>query len=520
MTPTATHPDKSNADELAWMGVIRFIYLAVFGVCAAVQLGIGASFWLVFVSSIVCALGLVPLSMKRLYPTDFVMVGVVIYTSYAGLAIKTALLQPLESNLFAPDASGLYLLIGFLSFFFGYALSLSMRNRHEERLPFAGFADPSLNQGIIVPVFAVGALTQVIHQILRPNIVGVGDTAAEGFGGFGGFYFLMLLGLSLQVGLTFSGRASRRTILILVSMLLTVVFISLIGNAKRSIVDAALILSLGTVIYGVRINLRVLAAAVFAFWLTSFIIGPVIHITRASDPKADPLERISIALEILDQLNWDISELNRAYEQVLSGYSGSTRSDGTYVYPQVMNVDRFALILPIDQVARRLDLPAPTRDWTFEGILQNTLPSFLIQKSTASPVDWLAWYYGFRTQGVIGRPVIGLTASVLGQYRVLWLPIIPLLLSFISFTIWDRISGPMRRNAWALFLAANLMLTAERDVATYVGFMLRDLPIVLVVSYLILRFAQRRKTAARPTLLPSGLGSATANPSPPRPLPR
>ena len=115
-----------------------------------------------------------------------------------------------------------------------------------------------------------------------------------------------------------------------------------------------LVVSCVSFAYGVRPKAVPVAAAILSMAMVVGVIDPVIHVTRTSASTAGPIERFQLAWSALDAVGWDIGKLNSLAGELATTH-GSYRETGSYFYPNQMNLDRFALILPVDQVGRALN---------------------------------------------------------------------------------------------------------------------------------------------------------------------
>ena len=197
------------------MPVIAFIYFLSISVCISVQFAMSADPVVLLSLGAISALGYFPLLARDKSVGDLIFFGIVLYTGFFSLLIKTLLWQPVQSNLVDADNSALCLAIGTASTFLGYLASQRLKRANFPMRSLASsLSDVGVASGIALPVFTLGFVTQVAQTALRPKIDALSQQVSEGFGGLGTFYFLVLLGLSLQCVLVFRGKRGTGVLLI------------------------------------------------------------------------------------------------------------------------------------------------------------------------------------------------------------------------------------------------------------------------------------------------------------------
>ena len=469
------------------------LYLGAVVVCASYQVGIGADVWLVFALFSISLLAIIPLQRRTQDVADLFFFSVILYSATFPLVLKTILNQQVHSNLHAYDISSIVLLLGVVSVTIGYFVSSKVYSTRKRPLGlFPAFSDPEVAARIAMPIYLVGLATQILHTALRPKIDSVTQDVSDGFGGFGSFGFLVLLGIALQCCATFLSPAKRGAVFGLVLMLVGVGLLSIFGNVKKPMFDAFTVIVIFAYGARVRISIPAVVATALAGYVLLMVVSPLLHITRSASSTLGPFERFELALKTMDELNWDVSALNEKSDRYFAGF-GSYRETGSYFYPSTANIDRFALILPIDQVSRTYSYTSPPSEpWVFKDVAQGVLPSLLIHKDGIASVDRIAWHYGIRPPGIVGRPVIGMTASVLAQFGIFGVILVPGIMTFLTFTFWNWLGGSMARNAWASFLLGYLAQAAESDLTAYTVMNLRDLLIVVIICMGINWVATRR----------------------------
>jgi hypothetical protein len=100
-------------------------------------------------------------------------------------------------------------------------------------------------------------------------------------------------------------------------------------------------------------------------------------------------EIINVSQRVLENSDYDPNILSQMADKIAKGYKFSFRQNGNYLYPSPMNVDRFATIMPTDQVARNIDKKGSMGFEIFSDLPGKYLPSFLLKKDEAPLVTLL-----------------------------------------------------------------------------------------------------------------------------------
>ncbi|MBW5438813.1 hypothetical protein FXB41_29850 [Bradyrhizobium canariense] len=470
------------------MKSLSYIYLFIIGTCTITQLLMGADLFVLVVLALISVGGALGLR-KEPVIADWLYLMLVAYCGTLALILKTALFQTVDSNLSEPTTSCGYLLIGFTSLTAGYLAS----RPSAKTIGMAGlsslFSRVDFLQLTTKLVFAVGLLLQGLHIILRPQFVPGTNVIEEGFGGFGAFYFLLPFSIAMQTALCIYQPSKRSNGITLVGMLLLIAAESVLGNVKKNIVDAALIVACSYFLFdNAKVNIKAVIAGIAAFMLLVLYINPLIHIMRPSLYGLSFEQRIDLGVKTLEDTGMDPWELADRSARVLRGYEAQYSPTGSYFYPSTLNFDRFALILPLDQITRALPRAGTMGSQIFSTIISTVLPSFLVPKEAAATPDLIAWHFGFRTIGSVSRPVVGLIPSAVAGFGVFGAAIIPFFTIFVGFRFLNLLTGSLKNNPWAISVFSSSTLLAEKEVAPFIEFFLRDFALSLVFA-LALKFA-------------------------------
>jgi hypothetical protein len=477
------------------MRALGWLYLLAMAAIAAVQLHLGADLWVLSVLLVIAAAAAIPFTNSAWRVSDGLYAIMTVYFGTAGLVVKTLAGQPVQSNLRVPDLSAGYLLAGFASITIGYGLSQRVRRplRFADDLRALTAHTPNLER-LAMPVFLLGALFLLLQTKFRANAMH-GGFEAGGFGGFGAFYPLLPLGAAMQAALV-ARRQSRPWwhALVLAAMALVILALTLADNTKRTLFDF-LFVGLAFVALGGGRRWTWIVPGAIGAGVALLLIAPAIQIVR-TQADVRGIARIGATWQVLRDHGFDPARLAGAGERIATGYQRAWRD--SYVYPLTWNTERFTMIQPIDQVARAIgERGAMGGTDLWRDPAETLLPGFLIRKTFVTAPDRIAWHFGFRANGSIARPVVGLVASSLAAFGLAGVLLLPALVVAFTFVMLDLVGGRIAGNVWAVFLLATTAFLAEREVSTTLSFFCRSFPFILLTGGALLLVGARRVARVR-----------------------
>ncbi|WP_085808215.1 hypothetical protein [Sphingomonas sp. TZW2008] len=475
---------------------------------AGMQALLGASAGVLGTLVVIASAALAPLAKRNPRVSDGLFALLCIYFGTASLALKTLAGQPVQANLVVPETTATYLLAGFASITVGYAASHAVRRpaRFAFRLRTVT-ADPARLAWLAPLAFALGALFTFLQTQFRA-IASNGGFEGGGFGGFGTFYPLLLLGAGLQAALVAQRPGAIGPKALLAAMAIVVLALTLADNTKRTLFDFLLVVLVTLVAFRVRLRWRWIVPAAIGMLVAVGFVVPAIQIVR-TQPDVRGIGRIVATARVIAAARFDPARLAADADRIAAGFQ-LTYHD-SYVYPRTWNTERFTMIQPIDQVARALgDRGTMGLADLWRDPAETLLPGFLLHKTLTTAPDRIAWHYGFRAKRSIARPVVGLVASslaALGWVGVLVLPAITVAITFVAL---DLVAGRLVGNAWAAFVFAATAFLAEREVSTTLSFFCRSFPFLLLVggALLLLDRTRRRRRAFGTIRVSAAAGAA------------
>lgn len=445
---------------------------------------------------LIAAVGLARLSARQVWFSDLIVIGLAIYAALLTLVIKGALGQPLQENLHHPRQSTLLLLLAF-GIICGLSALARWVARRRAAFPIADhFNDPAVQRALFLPLLALGLAVLGLHIALRPRLENGLMEQGAGFGGFGSLYFILLLALSLGLSLAMRGNG-RGAVRVLCAAGLLILTLSLGSNTKKEFGEYILLLGGALFTYGRRPRLRFLLPGALVVALAVLYLAPLVHLTRDAATGLGVVERLELAYEVLEAHGFNPFILREAEGRFLTGFSHAFSEHGSYIWPSTLGLDRFMLILPVDQVLRSLpDTGAMGYQVFLREITTRVLPSALVAKNSFAGADLIAWEHGIRRFGNSARPVIGLTASALAAGGTAGVLIVPVVVMLPLMLVGNLIFGPLRQNALAPFLIGMSWILAEYTFDALAVFGLRQMVIAICFLWVLARITRPRADAA------------------------
>ncbi len=497
---------RRSAQGGSRLATTAYVYSAVMIALFLIQLGMGGSPMLDIAFLLIALVPVGMIDRNDLYPGDVLFFSLSMYFGGMSLIFKTILLQPLQSNLVAPEMSALYTVLAFASICVAYHLLKYTRRAPNKARAFVVkvFDKRTFVSWLAKTFFVLGFGTQFLASIFRPHMEAGQFEQNAGFGGFGAFYFMMVFGVAAQAGLIWKFKAGILERNILIAMLVGILGISMIQNIKKPMYDAIILMTLCIYAFKIKIRPQAIITLVCVLVFMQTIISPLIHIVRYEGTALSPGERVDATMRILSENDYDFGKISQLYSKQASTM-GEYRADSSYYYPSTLNLDRFSLILPTDQVVRTGDPARLDIREQLASSLNQILPAPLVKHTLYVGVDEIAWAYGIRDWGVIGRPVIGIVAS---SYAVggLWgILILPGISYGLVFWLIDTFYGRMSGSVPGVAMAAYMSQYAEEDFNAIYMISVREISAILVVllifAALYVIVVKRANTKGRPVSL-------------------
>ncbi|WP_148087164.1 hypothetical protein [Pseudogemmobacter humi] len=473
-----------------WKNTFAQLYAISAILLGIIHLTTGSMLILIFVFTVISLIGAGFLMKGNPRYSDFFIFLLSAYSGYAALLMKAILAQPLQQNLMVPVQSAAYLFIGFCSIT-SCAIAADLIVGSRQSPIGARIETPVFMRNALIPLFIMGFATRILHVLFNPSIKDGADIGS-GFGGFGTFEFILSLACVILLRLYSLRRTSPYGATIIIVMV-AIAILSVITNTKKNILDFALLGVVSVYAFDIKVKPRVLTLFGLLMATVILFISPAIHLMRTGFRDMTVMERITGMYTLIEQHGFSPAALSVAEGAFMKNFTYSYNEYGSYIYPDAQNIDRFSLILPIDQVARGLDsMGTMGVSPFFEEIGESVMPSVLIDKDPETGPDLIAWKYSIRANTSIARPVIGFTASSLAAQGLLGVICLPWLLLLPFFVFSNYFFGNIKGRVFGVFVVAIAFQMVEKEIDQVIPFVFRTGPVIILTVLIFLRMFSRQ----------------------------
>ncbi|MCJ0927738.1 hypothetical protein MTX11_06925 [Acinetobacter lwoffii] len=394
------------------------------------------------------------------------------------LLVKAIYNQQLQTNLIVPFESSVVLFVGFISIFFCAILSKTISNNYSSKMGYL-VEDINFKKEYVLILLLLGGFFRLLHLKFNAGLEDGG-----GFGGFGVFKFVLLFALALAFKV-YADTKDKKYVFYIVLALIIASGLAIVGNTKKDILDFILLSLLCIVFFKIKIGIKTIFSGLTFSLLVILFISPAIHLTRFEFRDLSFSERVEAVYRVIEENNFNYKALALAEGAFMQGFQFSYAEGGSYIYPESANLDRFFLILPIDQIVRSETTSMGVNPFLIE-IGEAILPSFLISKTAYTGPDLIAWQYGIRDKNSIARPVIGFIGSSYASNGILAVIFYPIIFLFPFLLIMDYVFGKMDNRLWGVFGFIVTVSFVEKEIDQILPFIFRNLPIILIFTYFLL----------------------------------
>jgi hypothetical protein len=459
------------------------LYLGILAAAAIfIQLGMGASPWVVLLATVIVTTGLLAFLVLGAYNLGswlalFYMLGNVLVALYA----KTLMGQPLDSHLYAPTDSFFVLAVT------SSALLLALLLVKYIRLGKPLLAPPA-DQPTLARLSWGSFVLGVVFWFLNQHFQGPGGS---GFGGLAVFRGLLLMAVIARTAMLLEGSGDRITLdKVSVLMISTGVFLGLLSNSKTQ--AAYPVVSYFATLLFYRRGLpwrQVLLLAVGAVVFIGFIT-PMIQAWRyLGQQQMDVPQRITLMAEgvgeVLEggKLNHFVSLGERQFRGGYYDYFG-----GNGRGQQVLG--RYASVQQIDPVIARINKQGPIGGSVIWPGLTQLLPRFIYPEKP----KYSRAYVALVDLGLINPaggkyPTLTLAGQAYAGYGMVGILLIPFFTFFFFALVLKKLGWHLYRNVYAIFVfsAFILVYANQGSLGQYAGFVLRSVPLFWAVFWLLTR---------------------------------
>jgi len=453
--------------------------------CIAVQVALGANVVVTALALIACVAGLAGFRIGGAYQSGawlaffFVLGNVTV-----ALVAKTVLLQPLDSNLYAPLASYLVLAAGSAELLVALVVSLILP---VGKPVFRRVNDPRLLRFLSTSTFVLGTLFWFLARLFQ-------DPGGSGFGGITVFWNLLLMSVIARTAMVIERSDGRRSIdATLVMVLLACVAMGLIDNSKARVALPIVAYFATTVFYNGGVTPRQCVAGAFGVVLMVAVIGPMIHAYRALGIVDLPWRQRVGVMErgVKDALTHGNVAF---YKEVASEVATIDFGSGYYDYfgkgSGQMLLGRYASIQQIDPIIATIDRRGFRGGSILWPAFQRLTPTFLFPGKPRDTEGFvLLIQLGISDPEGNKYPVVPLLAQSYAAYGSVGVLLIPFLVFVGLLLAMKKLGWDLYRNVFAIFFFCVYVVVYanQGELNQYAEAVLRSFPLLAGALWLITR---------------------------------
>ncbi len=493
------------------IALIRMVLIASL-VISGIQLLLGGNpgiLALVFLSGAVC---LWPVYLYGIDRTIGILYLMVWFTfSFGALAVKTILLQTIDSNLFSPLLTHLILLAGSAAFSLAAVAAYYVKPLQRDAIKVV--LDPRY-LSVIATLFLVFGMAGVFSMGMGKTMAAIGVFLRP-------FLFYSFVCATSAILISSGGKKSFSILSVVDAILIIVLSVSF--NSKAGILTVSLAYILCLFAFGVRPRFRTIAAISALGIFCSVALFPAIHIVRSQRERISGIElttrtaEATMGLLIGDQEY--VAQKDRLSTEI--GHQGYNLYRNLYFGSQQVWLDRFMATGFVDALTRRV-----TYDGPFFGpslILSQTLNVLPRQLNDQKGADTMfsggaqiTRLLGMSNRDAAVFPTVPLPIElfVAGGFPMIFIigfPTIIACLIAINFLAYNY-----RYNVWSVCLIVNYgYFFSINTYILYVYLLFRQLPVdymLISLSILAASTILGRASSAPDGARPSTTPAASAKP--------
>lgn len=495
----------SGATSRRWARLCVLLFTLIFVICSAVQLGLGANPWALIFAAGIVSIGFTAILLFGLAHLGALLVFLFCMNNvFWGVILKTAYMQPVDSNLHAPIESFAVIFLGSLVFL----LALLLVNFLDtgKQLFVAGGSPRVLKKlSIYAGIAGTGFWIASQYLLVDPrvaNVQGVGALSSSFGGGFGVFQSLVFFALICATVSHIYRTHGKSTLSVTGIVLLSLCFVmSIVSNDKRVLAYGLLAYTLPCVYVRGKITRKQLVLGCLALIFIVEIFAPLVQTLRQEGIRYMSFpQRIEFAIQEVPKLlePQNRQKLDKAVEAAsadsYTDYFGQSQSN-------MLLLGRFVALQYVDPVVGAVQAPGSHQGgWVITQALTASLPHILYpDKPLFSDQDQLTWKLGIRRYGVVGFPVVPLVAESYAIYGWISVILVPFFVFFVLLLALKKLGWSLQDDIFAIFFLVQLALGVHQfSLEQWVSFLSRDVSVVVVAIYL-LQILTRIKMGARPS---------------------
>jgi hypothetical protein len=458
-------------------------FVALVAALSLIQAAIGGDIVLIICCLISICAGLIPIWLFGIQSTIGVFFAILVFFfPVSALLIKTCLLQPIQSNLFAPDLSFQVMATGMVA----AGAAAAVLYQCKRLLNYKPLFKPLSGSALTMLCF-ISAPVAILGMIGSQLPGGLGRASAL----TGGMIFLSLVAATQLALIRSNGRSGLSTLS--VPLLLFCIFVSLASGSKQAAFATAICYFLPVYLYRGALKRSELLLVFVGTFALLFLISPAINISRGIRDSAS-------SWELIQRTFATMADLWTGDLRGLADITNYNFDDNAYYIRYVSDtttaIDRFVLVSYIDGLLRF----ASDRFLGYSALL-NSLSGSIIpnlldpgQKEVASSGDIFLQYLGVfdeASTSQITLPVFGEGYFIDGYLGVF-------IVAFLSFLLIGAalvfVFGDVRSNAFAMWwVGLNGFVMAAASATSLAFFAIRVLPLYIILYLVSARLPKKRR---------------------------
>ncbi len=399
---------------------------------------------------------------------------------------KTVLLQPLDSNLYAPVFSFFAVFMTVVQMYLAFTISKFIHIR-------GMFSRPCLSGHYLLYIgfmsFFIASASWLLNQIFSTEVAAASGVG-HGLGGFAilrDFAFMNVISLTAYNIMRSNGRYSLSFPSIAMIFLLSIMFF--LDNKNIMILLIILSYVLTCIYFNYKWKLRHIGILIFLLVMTGVFIMPVAQLYRNMGIRTLSFSsKVSLVYDVISKTS--VSDLiSHADNSTTSAYaSGYYDYYGNNRFQQV--IGRFSSIQQVDPILASDKLLSNNAWSMLYHNLMILIPRVLYEGNKAkdddSPEYKIVTNLGLASSSTGQYPTIPLLSEAYIYFGLIGLLIIPFVFYLSLFSIQRLIAWDLEMNVFSIFfLIISLNYIYTGNVGQVIGYILRTIPTFIALFWII-----------------------------------
>ena len=458
------------------------------GICILIQIFMGATIEVVVLTTISVIFSVYGFLASGVYCIGAWALYLYVFGNIiVALFGKTLLGQPLDSNLAAPTDS--FLMVTLSSFAFVLAFNVIRNIRFREIL---NDVRPSSEKLFFLSTtsFLLGVGFWLLNRIL------LDDTDGD-FGGLSIFFGLFLMAVIARTGALITKTNGIKTFDFFLCLIIVVaVVFGGIDNKKTNVALPVISYFVTILFYRGYLSLRSIIIAGLGFALFLTVLAPSIHTLRVLGQSQ---QTIDDRVELIIKFSSDIFSSKQTLDQIQKTAS-SRFADGYYGYFGdsgfgQMLLGRYASIQQIDPIVGEVNRNGSMGGEAIWPAFTRLVPRFINSDKPLYIESFNILYHYALIGPLDGRfPTLPLAGQAYAAYGIAGVLIISFLIFLVFLGALKKIGYRLHYNPYTIFFFCQFLVVyvSQGDFSQYVGFILRNAPLFIMVFLIVSLFWRLR----------------------------